>query len=102
MCDERILYYDVHTDIYAQPQKVNIDERCNGMVIKNAGTTLLITDGETLQPGESKSYGGNRLEILTGRHEFFFQTQTPPPLVITNLAIVTQKIYVDPQFRPVQ
>jgi hypothetical protein len=100
MYDEPVLYYDVHTDIYGAPQKINIDEFCNGMVIKNSGTTLLIVDGETLNPGESKSFGGNRMEILVGRHELSFQTQVPPPATIINQAVVTSKVYVKPEFRP--
>ena len=57
---EETLYYYFHSDQYTQTQNLNIDKFCNGLTVKNAGTTLLIFDLETILPGESKTIGGNR------------------------------------------
>lgn len=95
MCEEKILLCGTSVQEYMQRQEVVLDELCNGFVVKNAGTTLVIFQGDILQPGESKSFGGNRLEIYRTRADIVFQVQTVPPLVVTNLCFVTQKFYMN-------
>lgn len=90
----RPLYYNTVVLAYATAQKIDLDNRCNGITVKNAGTTQVIIDDEILQPGESKAIGGNLGEIFIGRKDIYFQVPTPAPAVITNLAYVTVKFYV--------
>jgi len=94
--DELFLYFDTSVDQYALPMKITLADTCNGITFKNLGTTLLLVDADVLQPGQSKSFGGNRGEIYRGRHDIAFQTQTVAPPVVTNLVAVTQKYYVKP------
>jgi hypothetical protein len=95
MCEEKILKYNISVQEYSGAKQVVLDRYCNGVVVKNAGTTLLVFGGDFLQPGESKSIGGNRAEILDVRIDLYFQVQVPAPAVITNLAFVTQKFYTN-------
>jgi hypothetical protein len=96
---EEFLYYDTSTLLYAVPAKINLNIKSNGIVVKNGGNSLLIIDGESLIPNESKSFGGNRKEIFTGRHEISFQPQAVQPVPRVDLAVITEKFYVDPEFR---
>lgn len=82
------LYYNTTTQQYNSNQKIIIDPRCNGITVKNAGTSVLIFDDEQLQPTQSKMIGGNRKEIMVGRKDISFTGAG------TNLAYVTQKFYV--------
>ena len=93
-----MIEYNIFTTPFTAPGEVMVDRKCNGFVIKNAGTTLVETFGEQLQPGESKSIGGNYGELFVGRVDIKFTVQAVPPAVITNLAIVTQKVYVKRTF----
>jgi hypothetical protein len=87
------LYYDITTNSYAGLKSVVVDPYCNGFTVKNDGTTLVILNGEVIQPGESKSVGGNRKEIYRGRIDISFQEQVPAPTPIVNLCWVTIKYY---------
>jgi hypothetical protein len=99
MCQREYLYYTDAETVYSDAGQVSFDSFSNGWVIKNTGTTLLIIDGkETLQPTESKSFGGNVGEIYVGQKRISFKTQAIPPAVITNQATVTEKIYVKRSF----
>jgi hypothetical protein len=89
------LNFNITVQVYGVATRVPVEETCNAVTVKNAGTTLLFFNGDPLQPGESKSAGGNYGEIYMGRVDLQFVTQTPPPTTITNLAVVTQKFYVD-------
>jgi hypothetical protein len=88
-----IVYWNESTQQYTQAQSVPVDQWCNGWVAKNAGTTILIVNGDPLVPGESKHFDGNLGEIYEGRIDLQFKIQTPPPVTIVNLAILTQKFY---------
>ena len=92
---ENWLYYNTVTQQYVQAAKITVQYKCNAITVKNLGTTLVIFDDEVLQPGQSKSFGGNRKEVFVGRKDLAFQTQTPPPTTIINLAVITQKYYMD-------
>jgi len=95
MCTREWLYYKDNETVYTDTGNLTFDNFCNGWVIKNTGTTLLIVDNkEILQPGESKSFGGNAGEIYRGQKRINFQTQAPPPATIINMATLTEKIYV--------
>ena len=61
-----------------------------------AGMFICLIYFEPLQPGESKSFGGNQFEILTGRHDIGFTTigmAVIPPVQFTS-AWVTQKFFI--------
>ena len=49
---------------YQVSGQIPIDPFCNGLVVKNAGNTILLFQGVPLQPGESKSVGGDSSETL--------------------------------------
>lgn len=95
MCDEKILYYNTVTQSYSFPQKVVIQDKCNGFTIRNAGNSILIMDDEQIQPGESKAIGGNRNEYFVGRKDISFAPQAVQPAPRIDLCYVTQKYYVD-------
>lgn len=87
---------------YAQQTNVPVVENCNGITIINVGTTICTVNGEQIQPGNSKSIGGNEMEIYKGRCDIAFMTldkgivpaaQTTP---VINCCYVTQKFYVGP------
>lgn len=89
------LNYNIAIQTYGVATRVPVEQTCNAITVKNAGTTILVFNGDPLQPGESKSVGGNYGEIYMGRCDLQFVTQNPPPGTITNFAVVTQKFYVD-------
>jgi hypothetical protein len=84
------LYFDTSLQDYSVEQNITLDKACNLLLVKNAGTSVLLFDLDPLQPGESKVIGGNRNEVLVGRHQVSFRGAG------VNLAIVTQKYYVEP------
>lgn len=91
-------YYDIVTQIYQAPQKIDIDRECNSINVKNAGTTLVFVDQNPLVPGESLAIGGNENEVLYGRHEVTFG---PNPNIVAfplpqfNLAVIVQKFFIE-------
>jgi len=96
MC-EKILHYNIVPTQYEKNTSVTVDKQCNGFVAKNTGNTLMNIMGEYLQPGESKSIGGNRAEIFIGKVDIFF---TGPSLIpaqptAVTACVVTQKVYTD-------
>jgi hypothetical protein len=91
---DTLLRFNTSVQQYQGPKQVVIASYLNAISVKNEGTTLVIFQGDTLQPGESKSIGGNFGEIYDSRIDIFFQTQVPAPAVINNLAVVTQKFYL--------
>ncbi len=96
MCDEKILYYNTVTQAYSVATKIVVQDKCNGITIRNAGNSFLIMDDEIIQPGQSKAIGGNRLEYFIGRKDISFTAQTPvQPAPRVDLCYVTQKFYVE-------
>jgi hypothetical protein len=95
---EQLLYFDTSVLQYAVPAKINLDLLCNAIVVNNTGNIICLIDDEPLQPGDSKTIGGNRGEILTGRHEIGFTTvgMAVVPSPIIQSAFVTQKFYINP------
>jgi hypothetical protein len=94
MCQEKLLKYNFNTEQYAKAKEITIDPLCNGITVRNGGNTLVIFQGDVLNPGESKSVGGNRKEILWGRVNISFQLPVIVPPVPLNLVFVTQKYYL--------
>jgi hypothetical protein len=86
--------YNITAQEYIKQRSVVIENLCNGVVIKNAGTTIVKFNGVPIQPGESFSVGGNEGEVYIGRCDISFLVQTPPPATIINSAWVIQKFYV--------
>lgn len=91
MCDTVLLNYSWSVQRYESQKQVVLDPYCNGIVVKNAGTSVLIIQGDPLQPNESKSIGGNYAEIFVGRVDVSFVAGVG----LVNLAIVTQKFYTN-------
>lgn len=95
MCKREFLFYRDNETVYTDAGNLTFDNFCNGWVIKNTGNTLVIVDNkETLQPGESKSFGGNVGEVYRGQKRISFQLPAVVPATIVNMATVTEKIYV--------
>jgi|HubBroStandDraft_5_1064220.scaffolds.fasta_scaffold00865_19 hypothetical protein len=88
-----VVFWNESTQQYTVATNIPVDQWCNGWTAINRGTTICIVNGDPLNPGESKDFGGNLGEIYEGRIDISFKVQVPPPLVITNLAVVTQKFY---------
>lgn len=86
--------YTISTQVYSADQQVVWEKNLNGFSIHNTGTTQLLFNQDLLEPGESKTIGGNIGEVFEGRIFLTFQTQTPAPPVIINQVTVTQKYYV--------
>lgn len=95
---KRAMMYNTSTQEYTLQRSVVVGKLCNGFSVKNAGTTILVLNGEPLQPGEAKTVGGNEGEVYVGRIDITFQIQTPAPTPITNSAWVTQKFYEESNF----
>jgi hypothetical protein len=91
-------YYNTTTQEYRSLRSVPVDARCNGFTVNNAGTTIVTLNGEPLQPGQSKTVGGNEGEIYVGRIDLAFYTPSPAPSTIVNSAWVTQKFYETDNF----
>jgi hypothetical protein len=89
MCDQKLLQYNIVTSNYQSRLEIEIEHWCNGMVIKNDGTVNCFFNTEPIVPGESKSIGGNRLEIYRGRATLSFATGGIAS------AWVTQKFYTN-------
>jgi hypothetical protein len=89
----------VRFHVYTQPYSVNtivpVERWVNACSIKNAGTNVLVCMGDPLQPGETKSIGGNAFEIWEERHMDLVFTNPNAVVNPVSLAIVTQKFYVD-------
>ena len=90
--------YNITTQEYIAQHNVVVDRLCNGLTIKNAGTTIVLFNGVPLQPQESISIGGNEGEVYVGRCDIRFQVQTPAPPVVNNSAWVIQKFYTGENF----
>jgi hypothetical protein len=85
--------FHVYTQQYAIAAIVAVERWVNAVSVKNAGTCVLNFMGDPLQPGETKSIGGNSFEIWDEKH-MDINFVNPGGLLI-QLAIVTQKFYVD-------
>lgn len=98
MCDEKLLYFETTVQTYTRVQKINIPRLCNAVTVKNTGNIICVFDLDPLQPGESKSIGGNRGEVTIGRHDVDFTTQgmTVVPPVQNPSCVVTLKYYIKP------
>jgi hypothetical protein len=89
---EKLLQYNISTQVYNGPLQVPAMDFCNGFTVKNVGTATLIVMGDSLAPGEFKAFGGNRGEIFIGRIDIKFTGSG------TTLALVTQKYYMNIPF----
>jgi hypothetical protein len=94
---DRLYYCDTNTLQYQRAGKLNLDQLCNAVSIKNAGNIICLIDDEPLQPGESKSFQFSERQIFYGRHEVAFTIvgmAVVPPVQIPS-AWVTQTFYID-------
>jgi hypothetical protein len=92
MCEESCLYFNWVDQQYSLPQNVDIDQWCNAIAFFNAGTATVLVDACPIPPGFTKFIGGNRLELIKGRHSIAFI----PGALLTQICVVTQKLYVAP------
>lgn len=99
MCDDKLLYFDYNTRQITEAYNIILDQYCNDLTVKNVGNSVVMFDDDPIQPQQSKSIGGNRLEILKGGgHKISFTLNFligPPPLVRNDMAIMTQKYYTE-------
>ena len=84
--------FHVYTQQYTQNGIIPVERWVNAVSVKNAGTSVLTFMGDPLQPGETKSIGGNSFEIWDEKH---MDIQFTPGALLVNLAVITQKFYVD-------
>jgi hypothetical protein len=91
----QMVRYNTDTQEYSAQRSVVVDRLCNGFSVNNAGTTIVMLNGEPLQPGQSKTVGGNEGEIYVGRIDISFLIPTPAPSTIVFSAWVTQKFFLE-------
>lgn len=91
----KALRYNIDVQEYRALRSVNVDKLCNGVSVNNAGTTIVTWNGEPIQPGATKTVGGNEGEVYIGRIDLAFYMPSPAPGVIVNSAWVTQKFYIE-------
>jgi hypothetical protein len=89
---EKLLQYNLSTQIYNQPEQVPTMDFCNGFTVRNIGTANVVVMGDQLAPNESKAISGNRGEVFVGRIDINFNGAG------TTLALVTQKYYMNIAF----
>lgn len=93
MCGKfQAVAYNFSCQQYTATQQIDIDEWCNGLTIRNGGTSTVQFQQEPIAPGESIAIGGNFGEVIRGRIDLFFTGAG------INLAIVRQKFYINPPF----
>lgn len=95
MCCGQKLFYNIDIRGIFKQTRVVLGERVNGFTVNNTGTTILIFNSEPIQPGQSKTVGGNQGEEYVGRCDINFQVPVPAPPTIVNAGYVTIKYYVD-------
>jgi hypothetical protein len=88
------LKYNISTQTYNNVQKVQWDRWLNGFTLHNTGNTILSFNNDPIQPGGSKTVGGNFGEIYGGRIDIQFITPSPAPSTINNAVVITQKFYL--------
>jgi hypothetical protein len=86
-----LVKFHVYTQQYTTGQIVPVERWVNAVSCKNAGTAILNFMGDPLQPGETKSIGGNAMEVWDEKHMDISFTNTG---LQTQLAVITQKWYV--------
>jgi hypothetical protein len=86
---EKLLQYNLSTQVYSKTQEIPVQENCNGFTVRNIGTATVVIMGDELATNESKSIGGNRGEIFVGRIDLKFKGAG------TMLCLVTQKYYMN-------
>ncbi len=84
--------YNFASQVYTSNIQIDIDPWCNGMTVRNAGTSNIIFQGEEITPGLSVAIGGNFAEVIRGRMDLSFTGAG------TNIAVVRQKFYLNPPF----
>lgn len=89
---DHFVKFHVYTQQYTVAQIVPVERWVNAVSVKNAGTAVVNFMGDPMQPGETKSIGGNAFEIWDEKHmDINFVN---PGGLLTQLVIVTQKFYV--------
>jgi hypothetical protein len=93
----RFLTFRIVTQSYSQAGGfyVPVERWVNAISLKNAGTGFVVVMGDPLQPGETKSIGGNAYEIYNEKHLDCVFTNPNAVVNPVNLLVVTQKFYVD-------
>lgn len=84
--------YNFSAQTYQTNIQVDIDEWCNGLTIRNTGTSMVNFQQEEIAPGESVAIGGNFGEIIRGRLDLFFTGAG------NNKCVIRQKFYLNPPF----
>jgi hypothetical protein len=89
-----LLSYNFSSAQYTAPQKLPLDELCNGINVMNIGSSVAYVNGIPLSPpvtgqtvGDSYTIGGNLGEIIFGRVDISFEGGT-------GAVVVVQKFYV--------
>lgn len=85
--------YNTNTFTFSAGVNAPLDPYCNGIVVENLGTSVLVFQGDPIQPGNSKTIGGNHGEIYIGRIDILFTNPLALPAPVNN-AFITQKYYI--------
>jgi hypothetical protein len=94
MCNCKFRRLSNSVQIYSEPKDVTMLGNVNAISVRNEGTTNVIFQNDTIEPGTFKSINCNANEILDIRADIWFQVPTPAPATIINKAVVTQLYYV--------
>jgi hypothetical protein len=92
---ENLVKFHIYVQQYTQQGIVPIERWVNAVSFKNAGNIFCTVMGDPLQPGETKSVGGNSFEVWDEKHCTIFFTNPNGVASPNPLLIVTQKFYVE-------
>jgi hypothetical protein len=92
--NRKLAKYNFTQQEYRSLHSVNIEQKCNGVTVLNAGNTVATWNGIPIAPGVSLTIGGNQGEEFIGRVDINFYLPTPAPATPQNSAWVIQKFYV--------
>jgi hypothetical protein len=85
------LKFNISTTTYTKSGNVTPAKNLNAWTVVNNGTNVVEVNGDPIQPGTSKAYGGNYGEIYIGYIKLNFMQGTASG----NNVVVTQKFYED-------
>lgn len=95
MCRKCFLKYDTSIQVYTGVQQVQTSSLLNSIAVANEGNTIVVFQGDEIQPGTFKAINGDAGEVYAARIDIWFKMPTPAPAIPTNKAIITQKFYIN-------
>jgi len=97
----KFLIFDFVPQILQKSDWYNVEELCNGFTVTNIGDTIVKVNEQIFYPGvpgvslgDSRTYGGNEMEIYKGIIKVAFQI----PIGANPQIELIQKVYIKSQF----